>query len=235
MEKRIKVYTVDGKNMQFDSYSFEKMFVARRKEEQKSVLEMETELAEELSVSSNAIHNWRFGESGPSDIERVKELAALFKINDYTLLLKERRELKNMQITERQKNSLKRIYDVVIEYLDIFCRTNGFNDLWYKLHDQGVKASEIENMLYDIAEDEVHKVRLVLEKEYIELYKLDIYSDLEEYVYNILNNTYNEKLGYAYRFEAGVENVDGTRDTVTTGEDYTIAIKKINELLEPYM
>lgn len=37
------------------------------------------------------------------------------------------------------------------------------------------------------------------------------------------------------RMEAGVEKEDGTRTTVTTFEDYTIALNTINDLLDPYM
>lgn len=37
------------------------------------------------------------------------------------------------------------------------------------------------------------------------------------------------------RFEAPVEKIDGTRDTLTTDEDYTLALKKINDILEAYM
>ena len=80
-------------------------------------------------------------------------------------------------------------------------------------------------MLYDIAETEQHKVEIVLAKEYIELYRLPVYGKLEEY--DDLCEIYNGKLSYAYRFEAGVENIDGTRSDVTTSEDYMRALKKI--------
>ena len=46
---------------------------------------------------------------------------------------------------------------------------------------------------------------------------------------------YDGKLDYACRFEAGVENVDGTRDTVTTDEDYQRYYKKLCEIIKKYL
>ena len=68
MQKDTKNFMIDGKNMQFDSVSFKALFTSGRKKAGMSVLEYETELGEALSVSSNAIHNWRFGMNGPSDL-----------------------------------------------------------------------------------------------------------------------------------------------------------------------
>ena len=236
MKKDTKIFNIDGKSMQFDSVSFEQLFTANRKKNGLKVVDYEAELGDVLSVSSNAIHNWRFGMNGPSDVETIKQLANYLRIADYTLLLKNGREKTTMQISERQKDSLKRIYDVVIEYLDTFQRTDGFNDYWYQFKERGAKTPEhIENLIYDVAMEEVHKVELVLAKEYIELYRLPVYGQLEEYVSDDLYETFNGKLSYAYRFEAPVENTDGTRDGVTTSEDYTRALKKINEILENYM
>lgn len=235
MQKDTKNFIIDGKYVQFDSVSFKNLFTSGRKKADMSVLEYETELGEALSVSSNAIHNWRFGMNGPSDLETIKQLAECLDISDYMLLLKDGKENMIMQISKRQKDSLKRLYDAVIEYLDKFQQSDGFNNYWHGLCRQGVEPKNVENMLYEIAEAEQHKVELVLSKEYIELHELPVYSLLEEFVYDDLGETYNGKLSYAYRFEAGVENIDGTRDTLTTDEDYTLALKKINDILEAYM
>lgn len=235
MQKDTKNFMIDGKNMQFDSVPFNKLFTYGRKKTGMSVLEYETELGEVLSVSSSAIHNWRFGMNGPSDLETIKQLAECLDISDYLLLLKDGKENMIMQISERQKDSLKRIYDAVIEYLDEFQRTDGFNNYWHDLCKQGVEPKNVENRIYEIAEIEQHKVELVLSKEYIELHKLPVYSRIEEFVYDDLCEIYNGKLSYAYRFEAPIERVDGTRDTITTDEDYTLALMKINDILKVYM
>ena len=235
MAKDIKIYKIDDKCYQFDSNAFNNFFSISCKKSGINKLEFETDLGEELSVSHSAVHSWRFGENGPSDIETVMNIASVLEISDHMLLLKERKEKSFMQITERQKDSLKRIYDAVIDYLDHFQRSYGFNNYWHMLCDQGMEPIYVESELYKIAEEAQHKVELVLMKEYIELHNLPIYEQLEEYVYDDLVEIYNGKLSYAYRFEAGVENADGTRDTVTLDEDYTQAIKKFDDIMEAYM
>ncbi len=235
MAKDIKIYKIDDKCYQFDSNAFNNFFSINCKKNGINKLELEADLGEELSVSHSAVHSWRFGENGPSDIETVMNIAKVLEISDHMLLLKERKENNNMQITERQKDSLKRIYDAIIDYLEHFQRSDGFNNYWHELCRQGIEPKYVEHKLYEIAEDSQHIVELVLLKEYIELHNLPIYEQLEEYVYDDLGDIYNGKLSYAYRFEAGVEKVDGTRDTVTTDEDYTQAIKKINDIMEMYM
>ena len=151
MQKDTKNFIIDGKNMQFDSVSFKELFTSGRKKADKSVLEYETELGDALSVSNNAIHNWRFGMNGPSDLETIKQLAEYLDISDYMLLLKDGKENMVMQISERQKDSLKRIYDAVIEYLDKFQQSDGFNSYWHKLCRSGDKPQDVESMLYDVA------------------------------------------------------------------------------------
>ena len=235
MEKNTKIYHINGKYMQFCSVSFNHLFTEICKKNKLKKADYEAELGDILSVSSNAVHNWRFGMNGPSDVETITQLANYLKIEDFMLLLKDGKEKTTMKISERQKDSLKRIYDSVIEYLDTFYQTDGFNDYWHQLANNGTKKNQIEDLLYDIAEKEVHKVELALAKEYIELHRLPVYGELEEYISDILYETFNGKLSYAYRFEAPVENIDGTRDGVTTSEDFTRALIKINNLLENYM
>lgn len=235
MQKETKVFNVDGISMQFDSEAFNIFFKNSKKREEIRILDLETNIGDNLGVSRDAVHSWRFGQNGPADIDMIKKLAEYMGLTDYKKLLKERKEEVVMQITERQKDSLKIIYDAIIDFLITFDETDGFNDFWHKFVDMGVPPEHVESRLYDVAEEEQRKVIHVLQKEYIVIHKLEIYPKLEEYVYDDLCDIYNEKLSYAYRFEAGVENVDGTRTTVTTSEDYTAALNKINDLLDPYM
>lgn len=235
MEKKTKIYKVDGINMQFDSETFEKVFKRKRKKDNVTVQELETNIGEYVHVSRDAVHSWRFYQSGPATMDIIKELSEFFEFKNYKILLKEVKNDQVKQITERQKDSLKIIYDAIIDFLILFDETDGFNNLWYEFVRSGVPAEKVENKLYEFAEDQQTKIIRALQKEYIILHKLDLYPQLEEYVNDDLCNIYNEKLSYAYRFEAGVEKEDGTRTTVTTFEDYTIALNKINDLLDPYM
>ncbi len=235
MEKNLKTYDIDGKKMQFNTGIFKNLFHQCRVKRNLNITDYEIELGDEAGVDKSTIHAWRSGQNGPADIEIIKKLAIKLEVSDYKLLLQERKDKMIMQISERQKDSLKRIYDAVIEFLDEFQQTDGFNDYWLKFCDMGINPKKVESKLYDVAEEKQHKVEVVLLKEYIELHNLPVYSQLEDYVYDDLCDTYNEKLSYAYRFEASVENVDGTRSGVTTLEDYARALNRINELMVTYM
>lgn len=233
MQKNTQTYTIDNVDYLFDKNVFKDLFNRMRKNG--SVAELEEEIANEIGVGISTVHSWRVGDNSPSDIEKVKDLASSLKLSSYEILLKKKEGIKSMQITERQKDSIKRIYDSIIDYFDFFEQTNGFNDIWHDICSEYSNARQVENALYQIAETAQQKCVLVLKKEYIELFRLDLYEKLEEFVYDYLGDMYNGKLSYAYRFEAGVENVDGTRYTLTTDEELTKAYKTINELLEPYM
>ena len=229
MIKKFKIYNIDGIEMQFNHDTFSKMFERYCKDKRMKKGSLKTKLGDKLCVTDSTVHSWRFGMSGPSSIEMIKELAEFFNIDDYKKLLKERKDDMTVNITERQKDSLKRVYDAIIEFLDEFYWSDGFNDYWSDLC-QHYSPQNVENKLYEIAEKEQRKVKLVLQKEYIELYRLDVYEKLEEYVYDTLCDIYDGKLSYAYRFEAPVEDAG-----VTTWDDYIMALNKINELIEIYM
>ena len=69
---------------------------------------------------------------------------------------------------------------------------------------------------------------LSLKKEYPIIGKIQIYTDLSNFIYNDLYDIYDGKLTYAYRFEA---IPDGNP---TTDEDYIKAYKKLNEIIDSY-
>ncbi len=235
MQKETKTFNVDGTNVQFNSEAFSSSFLEYKKREKLKIQDLESNIGEYLSVSRDAVHNWRFGQTGPSDIETIQKISEYLNLSDYKMLLKKRKESAVMIVSERQRDSLKRIYDAIIEFLIEFQKSDGFNSYWYKFEKVCNSEEHIENNIYYIAEEAQNKVINVFQKEHIVIHKLDVYPELEEYVYDDLCDIYDGKLSYAYRFEAGVENVDGTRDTITTSEDYTSALTKINELLYPYM
>ena len=59
----------------------------------------------------------------------IKAIADLFGIKNYKIFLRERSNIvKNW--TEKQENSVKRVYDAVIDFLFEFEQTMGFNDLY---------------------------------------------------------------------------------------------------------
>ena len=63
-----------------------------------------------------------------------------------------------------QIESLKRVYDAIIEFLHEFYKTGGFTTaLWYEFYHKGVKDPV--DAIYDYVENQLDKVHLVLQKE----------------------------------------------------------------------
>lgn len=235
MEKKTRTYEIEGKTYEFDISMFNRIIESYKKNNDiKKSSDFQSLFCEKMNIGESTYRSWKSGNNAPSTMEDINKVATFFECNS-NLLLKEKLEENMTKATERQKDSLKRIYDAVIKYLDRFYSTSGFNDLWADYIDQGFSAKQIENTLYDIAEREIHKVQFVVDQEYIELFRLDdVYQQLNDYITDCLIETYNDKLSYGYRYEAPVATINGGQSGVTTDEDYIIALKQINELLEPY-
>ena len=121
-EKKTRAYDVDGRKVQFDHSAFKNFFrknYAHLRKDGMTADAYEEDLGKKLCISGSAVHSWLYSVNAPSDVEKVKDLAEALGLSDYMLLLKEPKEL-TMTITERQKDSLKRIYDAVITFLDRF-------------------------------------------------------------------------------------------------------------------
>lgn len=229
ISKETKIFQVNGKKMQFDFLVFTREFQRHRKAEGLKVSQLEEIIADAVSVSVEAVHNWRFRSNGPSDLQTIKDIAKELNISQWELLLKEVTEDTNMvKLTTQQQESLKRVYDSIINFLHIFENTDGFTgNLWYRFAEQGSKDPEED--IQEYADKEYYKVELVIKKEYFYLHDTAVYDEIYDYFYNDLLDTYDGKLGYAYRFEA---IPDGNP---TTSEDYEKALKRINEIIEKYV
>ena len=226
MESR--VYTIDGKKMQFDTNNFKILLKSYGKRNKMKSQDVERSLANALNVSSDAVHKWHYGMSTPTDVELVKELARTFDLDDFTTLLKSVDGGNRMgKLTERQITAVKKVYDICIWFLNEFSNTSGFNDYWYPLQDKGIKDPE--EAIADMADEMHRKIELVLEQEYFDLRDTEIYNELCEFVSEDLIDIYDGKLSYAYRFEA---LADGNP---TTSDDYDKAMIKLNGIIEKYV
>ena len=85
--KNTKTFTIDDSEYQFDFSAFNIMFNKHCQFFRVKKGDFEEELAEKLNVSSSAVHNWRNIKNGPSELEMIKILSDIFKI-DYKNLLK---------------------------------------------------------------------------------------------------------------------------------------------------
>lgn len=139
------------------------------------------------------------------------------------VLLEESREVvMKERYIDLQIQSIKRIYDDIIEFLFYFSETNGFSNLWLKYENDGVPKNLIEGIIYEFADTEIRKIGMRLQKEFFYLRDLSIYDAFYDFIDVDLVNTYDGKCGYAYRFEA----------IGSTDEDYLKALNKLNDIVK---
>ena len=224
-------FTIDGKDYCFNFSTFKIAFNNYHKAQKLSIGQAEQKIADELYVTSSAVHNWRYEKNGISDLDTVKKIAVLFNI-DYMILLEESKEVTMKEkYTDLQFQSVKRIYDEIIDFLYYFSETDGFNDLWHKYKNQGAPEKSIEATIYAFADAEIRKIDARLQKEFFYLHDLSIFDELYDYVWEDLMSTYDGKCSYAYRFEAVVEDVNGNRG-LSTSEEYLKALNKLNDIVK---
>ena len=99
--------------------------------------------------------------------------------------------------------------------------------MWYDLEAKGSKDPESD--MYDYIQGLEEKILLVFRQEYFYLHDTPIYNELLNFMDEDLGETYNGKLGYAYRFEAVPEG------NPTTEDDYVKAMDKLNSIIEKYI
>ena len=224
-----KTYIINDSIYHFDYETFKDLFRNKKRNENITFEKIELELSKELNISKEAIHNWRFKKHSPENKETIMKIAKYFNIKDYKLLLigKEGKNMHNLN--NYQINSLKIINDSIIEYLNYFYKTDGYNNLWLNFADKGIKPQYIEDKLWEVAEEKIDKLILYYDMQRIFLKNTNIYEELGEYIYNDLYDIFNGKLSYAYRFEAILMG------NPTTQEDYENALKKYNSIIDKYI
>lgn len=228
VSKETKKFEIENINYQFDSLSFSrcvKQYAENNSIRPTNTLEL---VAKFVNVTLDATKQWYYGNNGPSELTIIQKIAEFLQITDYMILMKKAREKEKMvNLNSLQYESIKRIYDSVIDYLNDFYTTDGFTGgLWYKFEEKGSKNPEED--IYDYAMGKIKEVHIVFQKEYFYLRDTDVYAELCEYMDNDLYDIFDGKLSYAYRFEA---IPDGNP---TTADDYNKALNRINEIVEKY-
>ena len=194
------------------------------------------ELSEALSVSSSTVKSWYYEQNGgPSDLDLVKSLAIYWHI-DYMSLLKPVKEdiiMSSAKYSEKQMGSLYRIYKSIICFLDEFEHTDGFNNWWYEMEDEGIRPADY--LIEEKAMKLMFDVEKIFKSEYFYLHGMDVYEKLQDYIYDFMPDMFMGKCSYAYRFEAGIPTVDGKIVDVTTSEDLVKAEQLLEEIMEQYV
>lgn len=238
ISKKMRRFCIDDEKYCFDTEAFKTCFNKFAKDNDIQKGQLEENLADNLYLSKDAIHAWKCGNNGPGELEYIKKLSELLNV-PYMYLLKKVVEEKIVEkYSVEQVESIKRVYDVIIDFLEEFDRTDGFNDLFYDFKDAYDKEiikpiEKDENDFIDelktYVEDRARDIYKVLKKEYFYLRNTEIFNKLWDYVDVDIDEMYNGKLEYGYRFEAMQEGTPSTED------DYLKAYKRINEIIEQYI
>ena len=226
----MREYSIGDKRAVFNKEGFHHLLKEKARMEHTTMSKLEENLANRLPVSPDTIHKWHLRKGGgPGDYELVEKLASALQLTDCSnlLIFTENGGMEMERLTDRQKTAAKRIYDVCIWFLHEFKQTDGFNDYWYQLIKSG--SQDPEEDIYNLVDDMLRKVNLVLDQEYFDLRGCDLYDELCEYVSEDLYDTFGGKLSYAYRFEA---IPDGNP---TTEQDYNKAMICLNTIIDKYL
>ena len=222
----------NGRIVRFDFDSFDRGFRREATLRAASLSQYETLLAQRLNVDSTTVHSWRMRRSGPSCLDVIHLLCSEWGIDMEGMLAMDKRVQEEKRIPlcmdglrDPQVDAIGRFYAEVIDYLDDFERTMGFNDYWFDFADSGVKPEHIEFRLYDLCEAKLRKVEHALKRERFLLAGTGLYDALEEYVWEDLCDIFNGKLSFAYRFEAPVDG------NPSTGDDYDKALSRLHAIL----
>ncbi len=221
-------YNINGKQMVFSFSGFNRIFTTYQRAHKMKVGELEEFLSEKLGVSIDTVHNWHCKKNGPIDDKQVKNIAAALEISDFMLLLTETDGGNSMtQLTDRQKDAAKRLYDKCLWFLNEFNKTDGFTSFWHKPENNGSKNPEHDS--YELVENTMAPILLLLDQEYFDLHGHPIYDDLCEFINGNLYEIFDGKLSHAYRFEADANN------NPTTAEDYDKAMIALNTIVDKYI
>lgn len=226
-QSKMRIFTVDDIQYSFSSMSFRSVFDRYAKENKITKGRNAENLRKWVNVSVDAVNNWKYGKNGPADMETIKNIAEYLHVDWQLLMIKTNGGNTMTKLTERQKDAAKRIYDVLIRFLEEFNNTDGFKSWYLDFKEQGSQNPEDDT--YERIKQMEEQAGLVLEQEYFDLHDHEIYDAFCEFFGEELQNLYERKDGYACCFEA-----DGESDPAVW-RDYEIARQHLNEIVERYI
>lgn len=128
--KTMRTFVVDGKEMQFNLTFFNNIFKTKAKQEKKGIGEFEEELADAIFVEKSTVHAWRNRVNGPSDLDKVQQIAEFFKleVKDFLLeveemmidntVVEEKEEVKlSFEFGARERDAFKRVYVEMLHFM----------------------------------------------------------------------------------------------------------------------
>ena len=201
---KTRVFTYNRRKVVFDKMQFTMAFNNYRNTNQIPVMKLEEDISNELFLTREAIHNWRNGYNGPSDLKTVEMLAAFFRIPSDSLLSDYREERNSMgNYSDEQIDSVKKLTDGLWTYIFMFNITEGFT-----VH---VDIDTGEQSFLDAGanyQDEFYdKLVGLFRKEYFSLHGTKVYDELEALL-NDISSSYDEE--YRFLSELDLDNKEMT-------------------------
>lgn len=174
-----KIYIIDGKKWQFNFTIFNTLFRKHSLSAGETLSSCEETLAQELNVTASAVHMWRNYKNAPGDIDLVKGIAAFYKVSDYiSLLTPYKEDVKMVNLSERQLDSVKRIYDQLVKFLCEFSDTDGFQKLHEKYVDDEECPVDPDDRLITHVNEFLDVINCTILQEYIFLRSSNIHNEL---------------------------------------------------------
>ena len=208
MSKETRTFHINGNDYSFDFSVFHRFFETYQKKNSFLINEAEQNIADAISVSKDTIHSWRFEKNAPADMDTIQKLADFLGIKDYLILLNKKIGENTMAANDRILDSLKRIYDAIILYLDDYDTSFAYLNQFYEFKEKKYSDEEARREIYCIANDKLHEVELV-----------------------DLCNIWDEKLEYVC--PEGIQIYE-TNTGINSHEEYEVVFNRLNEIMSEY-
>ncbi len=216
--KQLRVFIVGEKECVFDMHKFHTLFRRFAAESKNQIGEYEAIVAEKLFVDSSAIHNWRMGNNGPGDLEKIHMLEAFWKLKENELLTEVDMPVTNekrVMLTDREKTALKNFYMPYMDIWRIRRNTEGF-----------------QGYTWDEAWDLYATALLALENEYIDL-KEKLYDKLHKLMERV---EMDFKLEYRWYIENQIPYFDDDdEDPISPEDEYDHFVGELTRIIDPYL
>lgn len=223
-----KVYIINDSKWQFNFLIFNTIFRKHSISARQTLSNSEEKLAQSLHVTASAVHMWRNYKNAPGDIDIVKGIAAFYKISDYTLLLTPHKEdTKMANLSDRQLDSIKRIYDQAVKFLNDFYGSDGFKAQYTMYREDDKSDIDPESRLSEYLCILSDNTRCTYMQEYIFLHDTEIYKELGAFINSCIADFTNEILQVVCGY---TEEEDGWADKA-----FSTAWNKLNGIVQKYV
>jgi len=174
------------------------------------------------------ISNWRKGSNGPGSDTYIKDAAAFLAVSDWTTLFTEKdRGYKMNQLSIKQIESVKKIYDVCVETLNHFLYFENVRSI-LRLHDLRKKADPTFDA--DSASFEIrNRMFLAIDQEYFYLRGLEVYDALADLSVEISTKV----ISTLYNYIDHAEKAESLFDKLS--EQAEQAMQELNEIVDFYI